>query len=59
MVNGANRQVGPSHSPPRRLEAGEGLRRRDLVDQMKVDVEQRWIGVDDHVVVPHLLEEGA
>ena len=45
---------------PRCAEFGEGLRGRDLVDEVKVDVEDRWSVralVAHHVLAPDLLEE--
>src|ERR1700694_126554 len=40
VVGGGDREVGPVHLPSRQLEAGEGLRRGDLVDQVHVNEEQ-------------------
>ena len=59
----AHREVGrqPPHLAPGDLQALEGLRAGDLVQQVAVDVQQRgavFLGVQD-VVVPELVVEGA
>ena len=53
--------LGSAHAATGQPQPLEGLRRGDLVDEMEVDVEQRRLPgrLDDHVIVPDLLEEGA
>jgi hypothetical protein len=62
VVLGRDRQVEPAHRPALRPQAVEGLRARDLVHEMQVDVDQirlAVLAVDDDMVVPDLLGEGA
>ena len=51
---------GPADLPAGQAQPVEGLRRRDLVDEVQVDEEDRGarrVGRADDVVVPHLLEQ--
>ena len=61
MVGYRHRRVGPANLAAGELEPFEGLRRRDLVDQVQVDIDQvRAFALrGDDVVVPDLVEEGA
>ena len=60
VVHRRERAVGPPHGPAGEAQALEGLRRRHLVDQVAVDVDERRAGLvlgHDEVVVPDLVEE--
>jgi hypothetical protein len=59
VVGHGQRAVGPAHLAAGRAKPGEGLRRGDLVDQVQVDIEDRFavLFVDD-VGVPDLVVEG-
>ncbi len=39
VVNGSHSLIRPAHRQPARPQPGEGLRRRDLVDEVQIDVE--------------------
>src|SRR6202030_858569 len=60
VVGGGDGQVGTANFHAAREEAVEGLRRRDFVDQMQVDVEQRGnAGLSgDDVIVPDFFDDG-
>ena len=61
VVGHRHRRVGPANLAAGELQPFEGLRRRDLVDQVKIDVDQ--VGAfalrGDDVVLPDLVKEGA
>ena len=60
VVLGGQRELGAAHRTVGHAEAVEGLRRRDLVHQVEVDVQQvrvARLAVHD-MAVPHLLGEG-
>ncbi len=60
VVGDGEGQVRPPHGPVRRAQAGEGLRRGHLVDQVQIHIEDGLaIGVlGDHMGVPDLVIEG-
>ena len=60
MIDGRKRQIGPAHFAPAEAQAFERLRRRDFVDQMAIDVEERATVFElaHHVRVPHLVQQG-
>ena len=55
VVGGGERAVGAAYPAAREPQAVEGLRARDLVDEMQVDVEQAG---RDLVGGPDLVEQG-
>ena len=61
VVGDRHRRIGTAHLAAGELQPLEGLRRRDLVDQVKVDIDQ--VGAfalrGDDVVVPDLVEQRA
>ena len=59
MVHRRDGEVGPAHGAPGQAQAVERLRRRDLVDEVEVDVEEVGLAlaVVDDVALPHLLAE--
>src|SRR5438270_1360784 len=61
VVGDRHRRVGPAYLAAGELEPFEGLRRRDLVDQVKIDVDQ--VGAfalrGDEMAFPDLVEERA
>src|SRR6201987_4496804 len=61
VIGYRHRRIRPANLAARELQPFEGLRRRDLVDQVKIDVDQ--VGVfalrGDDVVVPDLVKKGA
>ena len=59
VVHRRDRQVGAADAPPGEPQALERLRRGDLVDEVKVDVEQvgAALGALDDVALPDLLEQ--
>ena len=59
VVGGGHGELGMADRPARQPQAVEGLRRRDLVDQVQVDEEQvgLTVGVMDEVAFPHLVAE--
>ena len=59
VVEGRLRKVRPPYRQPLVAKALEGLRRGNLVYQVKVDVEHGWAArlVDDEMPVPNLLEK--
>ena len=61
VVGDRHRRVGPANLAAGELEPFEGLRRRDLVDQVKIDVDQ--VGAfalrGDDVAFPDLVEQRA
>ena len=60
VVRDRHRRVGAADLAPGELQPFKGLRRRDLVNQVKIDVDQAGIGilvlVFDDVAVPDLVE---
>jgi hypothetical protein len=55
------REVGPAHWSTRHTQAVEGLRARDLVDEVEIDVDEvgaAVLALDHQMVIPHLLGEG-
>ena len=59
MIHGAERQVGPPHRNAFFAQQRECLRRRDLVDQVQVDVEDcRCVGglIGDKMIGPDFLK---
>ena len=61
MVGHGQSEVGPAHAPALDPQAVERLRRRHLMDQVPVDIEQAGAVVAplNHMGVPDLLVEGA
>jgi len=62
VIDGGQGQIGPANRAPRQGQRFEGLRGGDLVDQVKVDVQQVGLAAapgDHHMVVPHLVEQGS
>jgi hypothetical protein len=61
VVGCGDRQIGAADLPAGEAQALERLRRRHLMDEMQVDVEQRRFacGLADDVVLPDFLEQGA
>ena len=61
VVHGGEREIGPSHPPPRPAQAAEGLGRRHFVHQVQVHVQQRRPVAElvHDVGLPHLGEQGA
>ena len=59
VINGGHSAIGAAHFAAGETEALEGLRRRDLVDELQVDVEDGWLALrlDDHVLLPDFFEE--
>ena len=59
VVHGRDGEVGPAHGATGQAQAVEGLGRRDLVDEVEVDVEEVGlaVAVADDVAFPHLLAE--
>ena len=59
VVHRGHGEVGPAHGAPGQAQAVERLRRRDLVDEVEIDVEEVGLAlvVVDDVVVPHLLAQ--
>ncbi len=41
VIRGRDREIGPPHLQPARAQTVEGLRRRDFVHQVQIDVDQR------------------
>jgi len=60
VVGGGNGQVQPTHFPAGFPEPVKGLGRGDFVDQVQVDIYDRWLiwFLCDHMVVPDLFEHG-
>src|SRR5207247_9686470 len=62
VVHRGHGEVGPPHVTPGHAQAFESLRRGDLVDEVKVDVQQVGLGTGVpgpyHVRIPQLLGEG-
>ena len=61
VILGRDRQIGAANRPAVLPKTIKGLRGRDFVHEVQVDVEEIWLavfGVDD-MVVPHLLAEGS
>ncbi len=61
MVGGRDREIRTADFQAARSQSVKCLRRRDFVDQMQVDVEQRGCGFElgDNVVVPDLFDDGS
>ena len=60
MVGQGQRALRTPHRPPRGRKAGKGLRRRDLVQQVQVDIEQGLaIVLGDGVRIPYLVVKRA
>ena len=59
VVHRGHGEVGAAHGAPGEAEAVERLRRRDLVDEVEVDVEEVGlaVGAVDDVALPDLLRE--
>ena len=59
VVHGRDGEVGPADRAPGQAQAVERLRRRDLVDEVEIDVEEVGlaVAVADDVTLPHLLAE--
>ena len=59
VVGDRQRQLRPAHLPPRAAERGEGLRARDLIGQVSIDIQQRRTvrSVFDNMGVPDFLVE--
>src|SRR6266853_6184733 len=60
VVAHRHRRVGPAHLPSGEAQTLEGLRRRHLMDQVEVDIdEERALALrGDDVTVPDLVEQG-
>ena len=60
VVHRRDGEVGTPHGAPGEAEAVERLRRRDLVHEVEVDVEEVGLalGAADDVALPHLLAQG-
>ncbi len=60
VIHGGDGEVGTADGAPGEADAVERLRRRDLVDQVEVDVEEVGLAVApmDDVALPHLVAEG-
>jgi hypothetical protein len=60
VVRDRHRRVGAADLAAGELQPFKGLRRRDLVDQVKIDVDQAGVGilvlVFDDVAVPDLVD---
>ena len=59
VVHRGDGEVGPAHGAPGQAQPVERLGRRDLVDQVEVDVEEVGLAlaVMDDVALPHLLAQ--
>ena len=59
VVHRRDGQLGPAHAAPVQAQPVEGLRRRDLVHEVEVDVEEVGLAVAavDDVLLPHLLAQ--
>src|SRR5262249_5080368 len=59
VVHGREREIGASHSPTRKPQAVEGLRRGHLVDQMQVDVDECRLGplLSHEVALPDPIQQ--
>jgi len=58
VIDRGNRAIGAAHFAACKPQSLKRLRRRHLVDQLKVDVEQRGLalGLNHYVLLPDLLE---
>ena len=61
VVLGGHREVRAAHLAAGEAQTVEGLRARDLVDEVEIDVEQIGFtgGAVHHVALPHLLGQRA
>ena len=61
VIGDGHRRVGPAHLAPGKLQAFEGLRRRDLVDQVQIDIDQVGaLALRGHdMALPDLVEQRA
>ncbi len=58
VIDGGDGAIGPAHLAAGETQAFKRLRRRDLVHQLQIDVEQRGLalGLDHYVLLPDFLE---
>jgi hypothetical protein len=58
VVHGGDASIGTANFAAGQAQAFKGLRRGDFVEQLQVDVEERWLacGLDDYVLFPDFFE---